>query len=603
MFAEHYEKIKPFLRLVLQLLGYSIVTIIVMAVLYQDKIQQYLDENWNAIRCEPYVIPFAGFSTVADGETYGEKVNKNFQHCTGTHIKTAFPSLFEPFIAFLAIIKSSLAQVSGSINTFRKALTTIRIMFAALVKNTVEKLANSYAVSIFLQEKMKNIVKRQAAVVEVMRQFLVAFPFMMESLMYGPIPRFATWLSRYMGMLISSIIICLLCTFGGPFVSMFACPMCAICFTPSSIVGSGSYRKQIQHCDIGNYLDKSTYITGIIYFGSTSIATETGTVVEHLQTLYPLHHPDDQGRYGKPITYINPSDAFTPAVSASSATHTWVTGSHAIFDSDRNVWTRVAEWANHRKIKPAIAYEPLVCLVTSNHTIPVGDHTCKDYEETGNTSVLHALSFQRQCVRNNIDATDEEIVEYTARMTANHRGIYSGMTYEEFVRWATQYDKEYKFPAHPCVTAIRRFFYQYEPSKKEHGYLNKHFRESIRGFRIDRGGDIVWYRYRGHVVAENTLVQTQTCDQPTGLTQWRRVADCHDAVRLNPVYQNFSIEPTWVIHVYTADSNVCLVDGSSSVLTIADAMEVRDSNWVKGELEILTNVSNCEQGDHHELGK
>jgi hypothetical protein len=588
MIEEYYNQFKPFLRLVLQLLFYAIVVIIIMAILYQDKIQQYLDENWNAIRCEPYVIPFAGFSNVADGKTYGEKVNKNFQHCTGTHIKTAFPSLLEPFIAFLTIIKSSLEQVSGSINTFRKALSTLRIMFAALVKNTVEKMANSYAASVFLQEKMKNIVKRQTAVVEVMRQFLVAFPFVMESLMYGPIPRFAVWLSRYTWMLLSSIVICILCTVGGPFVSMFACPMCAICFTPSSIVGRDGYRKQIKQYDLGSFLDPYTEVTGIIYFGQTSVATNSYDIVRNIQLLYPLH--DKTGgvpEYGEPVTYFNPREAFDKDmhVKKQSQNHTWVTSSHAIFDTETNKWTRIADWAKQRKIRPVFAYEPVVCLVTSNNTIPVNQHTCKDYDEINNSKILHTLSYQRECVRNEIEVSEDELVKYASAREKEGRKLYTGMTYEEFVKWVGEYD-EYKFPHRPCLQVIRHYFYQYEPdnSKLINRYEIQKFRKQMRGFRIDRG-NITWYRYQGHVLAENTLVKTED-------GKWKRVFLCRDAVRLDPFYESFTHEPDWVIHVYTENNDIYLSKSTDTPLTISDAMEVNDDKWNKGELDILTRVSN-----------
>jgi hypothetical protein len=595
MIEEYYNQFKPFLRLVLQLLFYAIVVIIIMAILYQDKIQQYLDENWNAIRCEPYVIPFAGFSNVADGKTYGEKVNKNFQHCTGTHIKTAFPSLLEPFIAFLAIIKSSLEQVSGSINTFRKALSTLRIMFAALVKNTVEKMANSYAASVFLQEKMKNIVKRQTAVVEVMRQFLVAFPFVMESLMYGPIPRFAVWLSRYTWMLLSSIVICILCTFGGPFVSMFACPMCAICFTPSSIVGRDGYRKPIKVCDLGSYLDPYTEVTGIIYFGQTCVATNSFDIVRNIQLLYPLHEKGNGiPEYGEPETFFNPRDAFDRELTSKKQikNHTWVTSSHAIFDSNTNQWTRISDWARQRGIRPAFAYEPVICLITSNNTIPVNQHMCKDYEEINNTKILHTLAYQRECVRNEIEVSEDELVKYASAREKEGRMLYTGMTYEQFVKWVEEYDSEYKFPQKPSLQVIRHYFYQYEPdgSKLKNRYENQYFRKQLRGFRIDRG-DITWYRYRGHILAENTLVKIEN-------GKWKRVFMCHDAVRLDPFYQTFTLEPNWVIHVYTDNGDLCLSKNTNMSLTLSDAMEVKDDKWNKGELDILTRVSNIELVTH-----
>jgi hypothetical protein len=106
----------------------------------------------------------------------------------------------------------------------------------------------------------------------------------------------------------------------------------------------------------------------------------------------------------------------------------------------------------------------------------------------------------------------------------------------------------------------------------------------MRGFRIDRG-NITWYRYQGHVLAENTLVKTED-------GKWKRVFLCRDAVRLDPFYESFTHEPDWVIHVYTENNDIYLSKSTDTPLTISDAMEVNDDKWNKGELDILTRVSN-----------
>jgi hypothetical protein len=362
-----------------------------------------------------------------------------------------------------------------------------------------------------------------------------------------------------------------------------------------SSVGTGSYRKLIRTVDIGNYLDNGTRVSGIIYFGPTTVTSSSAHLIQNMQMLYPLHD-DADGKYGQPMTFLNPSDALTFPHSANRSSQTWVTGSHAIFDSAENGWTRMSVWAKRRNIKPVIGYEPLICLITSNHTIPVGDKLCGDYDEVSDTKVLHALCYQRQCIRNNYTCSDEEIVDYVTRVEKQRRTLHAGMTYEQFTRWVAEYDPDYTFPARPSLDTIRRYFYQYDAPRGMSRQKNIQFRSQLRGFRIDHDDCINWYRIHGGIFAENTLLK---CPK-TG--QWLRVFEFNEAVRLNPVVQQFTFDASWIIHVYTYNGNIEIGSGHSTghgtghstghSTVIADAQEVTDETWTSGELSILSDVAN-----------
>jgi hypothetical protein len=215
-------------------------------------------------------------------------------------------------------------------------------MFKAFIGNTMDKLNNSYAVLIYLREKMKHIIKRQVAVMEIMKQMLKALPFLIYSLSRGPLPRFAVWFGKYLGVLIAVLIICLLCVFGGFFVQIFACPICAICFTEDSIVGTGKYAKKIEDIIIGDKLDDKTIVTGRIFIKR-----------------------DDN--YPFPMYKLD-KDCI-------------LTGSHLVY---KNGWKRVKDLG----IKMEYINTNLVCLITNDHTIPTNKYIFKDYIETSNPNVL-----------------------------------------------------------------------------------------------------------------------------------------------------------------------------------------------------------------------
>jgi hypothetical protein len=215
-------------------------------------------------------------------------------------------------------------------------------MFQAFIGNTMDKLSNSYAVMVYLREKMKHIIKRQVAIIEIIKQFLAAFPFLIYSLSRGPLPRFAVWFGKYLGVLIAVLVICLLCAFGGFFVQIFACPICLLCFSEDSLVGVGKYEKQISDIQIGDKLDDDTIVTGKIYIKGDNING------------YPMYKVD---------------------------TNCILTGSHMIY---KNGWKRVKDLG----IKAENMNCNIVCLITNNNMIPTNKYIFKDYLETQSPNIL-----------------------------------------------------------------------------------------------------------------------------------------------------------------------------------------------------------------------
>lgn len=59
-----------------------------------------------------------------------------------------------------------------------------------------------------------------------------------------------------------------------------------------------------------------------------------------------------------------------------------VSGSHLVYDDMKDGYLSVSEYADSHNIR--VSHDPvpeLVCLITSNHTIPIGNHTFHDWED------------------------------------------------------------------------------------------------------------------------------------------------------------------------------------------------------------------------------
>jgi hypothetical protein len=380
-----------------------VVTLLIFILVYQNRVTDYLNKNWAEVRCNPWIMPLAGFADVAEGTDYMDKVNTNFNKCMNTTIQGTFGELLKPFLTLVGGILSGLKKISETLNSFREVISSIRTLFQAFIGNTVDKLSNSYVALIYLREKMKNIINRQVAIMEIIHQFLTALPFLFYSLSNGPIPRFINWLARYIGMLIFSLVICLLCSFGGFFVSLFACPVCALCFTEDSLIGVGKYKKVIKNVEIGDVLDEHTYVTGKIY-----------------------------------LKYIEPYPYYVHKINNECK----LTGSHCV--KIDNKWMRM----NELNITPEEYSGNLICLITNNHLIPTEEYIFKDYLETDDKDVIFKLMDTVENHLNNEDnsknnnlgrhTTLQGFSDETIKKIINNEDniIYGIVTVEDpFVRW------------------------------------------------------------------------------------------------------------------------------------------------------------------------
>ncbi len=327
---------------IIKIIIFSIVYLNIYLYFFGQQFKEYLDENWTEIRCYPHILPFAGLSSKAEGFTFFDKTFINFNICSYNVIKKMLELFTKPLIAVIIGLVNALKSMSTIINSFRSMSRVIRELYSALVESVYNRMGNTFAAFVYLQEKMKNMIKRQSAIFEVLMQFFTAMPFIFHSFSNGPIPRFAYWLSHYFGVMVAFIAICILCIVGGPFVSMFACPVCAFCFDGNTIIKTDKGDIAIRDLEIGQSL-KDSIITGKII-----LKTDSYELYEYNGIL--------------------------------------VSGTHMVYDKNR--WIRVKDISG---IKSRIINTDLVCFTTNNNLLPINDILFRDYKETNNQNINYNI--------------------------------------------------------------------------------------------------------------------------------------------------------------------------------------------------------------------
>jgi hypothetical protein len=329
------------IKAALKIVVIAVIFIYIHLLVFSTKFQEYIDENWRELRCKPYLIPVAGISSKAEGTNFFSKTINNFNNCTNTQVNSNINVFSKPLMELINGIVGGLSSIRNIINNFRNMAKVIRELFASLVQSTFERISNSFGTMYYFQEKLRNIIKRQSAVFEILSQFLTTMPFLFYSFSHGPIPRFAYWLKNYVGFLISMIVICILCAFGGPFVALFACPVCALCFHKDTIVKTQRGNIKISELKIGDIV------------GSGSNQTKVTGLMNVKQDIYELYNVDN----------------------------VLLSGSHLVYNE--NKWTRVE---NLPGVSSNKYNTEIVCLTTENHTIEINGRLFSDYRETDDES-------------------------------------------------------------------------------------------------------------------------------------------------------------------------------------------------------------------------
>ena len=401
-----------------------IVFIVINVFLFSKKVREYLDDNWRTVRCYPHIIPFAGLSSKPEGNNYFSRTFSNFNQCSYQFISVFLKIFMTPFIGssskngngggIINGISNGVSYIKNIIDNFRRIISVLRELFYALVENTANRLRNTFGSIIYLQEKLKVLIKKQSAMFEVLNQFAATLPFLLYSFSHGPIPRFAYWLARYSGVLIAIIVVCLLCIFGGPFTKLFTCPICLVCFTPDTMIDIDSNNKKaLRFIEVGDKIRDNTVLGKI-------------QMKKNTYELYSYNGVE-------------------------------VTGNHLVFED--NIWKRVNECPSAQRIEKNTE---LYCLITTNNTMYINGIKFRDYQETRDIDINMAVNYKiARHINNNegcISSPQDKHNTYYWGFSENTL-IKVG---EKFVKIQDIVENPYEYPVEGCVTIdSNAVFYDY----------------------------------------------------------------------------------------------------------------------------------------------
>jgi hypothetical protein len=321
----------------------SIIMIVIYVIIFLSVLKfrelreqrQEIINNWTEYKCRPYIIPIAGYFK---GDNFFKYTFQNFNECNWFISKNYFNKLTEPIRYTIDIIKNILYDMLKAVNKLREMAKVLRTLFSQLIGQVFEKLTLSVSTAQFYSEKLRNLIKKQYAIFQMIYFYLETLRMTFDGFLNGPMPIFLLFMMIFGLLTAFFIAICLLCPI--PFVGIFACPICAFCFREDTLIK----------------LDNNTQI-------------EINDIRLN-DRIYP-----NQKVLGK----INIK--FNLPVNLYNICNTWVSESHLCYVS--NVAFRVSDLNPTESCKVS----NIVSLVTETHKIYSNDNIFGDYCEIENHEI------------------------------------------------------------------------------------------------------------------------------------------------------------------------------------------------------------------------
>lgn len=126
-------------------IGFLVITFCIFLIWSYYAILQTKDAikaDWLNQRCNPSVIPFAGWINKPDDDskTAFEFTNENFQFCTQSILSNMMATMMAPFTALLGQLTTVFTSLNDSSNQSRSALSSLRENVANIAKNIMNRI-------------------------------------------------------------------------------------------------------------------------------------------------------------------------------------------------------------------------------------------------------------------------------------------------------------------------------------------------------------------------------------------------------------------------------------------------------------------------------
>ena len=103
---------------------------------------QPIKDNWAVERCNPKVIPFAGFINKPDGASTIQYTQDNFNYCMQNILTSITGYAVEPLTYITSNLTSMYGDIANTLNSIRTVISNVRTNMAKIAQEIFGRLLN-----------------------------------------------------------------------------------------------------------------------------------------------------------------------------------------------------------------------------------------------------------------------------------------------------------------------------------------------------------------------------------------------------------------------------------------------------------------------------
>jgi hypothetical protein len=160
---EVYKKINYFDKYGGSIVGTILILLIFFLLLSYFSImskKNIIKKNWNVEKCNPMVMPFAGFINKPYNMSSMDYTSKNFTGCINNILELIANEFIKPFTNLGSVMSSSINKLVNSVNSIRKKLNDVAKNFASIDNIIMSRIMNVLLPLRYMLIKIKDTIGR-----------------------------------------------------------------------------------------------------------------------------------------------------------------------------------------------------------------------------------------------------------------------------------------------------------------------------------------------------------------------------------------------------------------------------------------------------------
>lgn len=367
----------------------SVIVCIIFTILicyyYSSNALQVVKTNWPEHRCNPLLIPFAGFINNPDHMSKTEFTFHNFASCINGVLMEVVEGAFQPFIFVIKILNEACQSLVDSVNLLRGLTSNVRNNFLNMFQHILSSLFNLVAYFINFNIKLKDTFGKIKSVLATTIYSVFGSYMALQSLFLGMVDVLVKFM-HYGGHIILILILSAAALLAGFFTAPFASIPIGIGIPYTFIFFILLIPVLIYKYLILYYINLPTPPTPddpdwspVCFSGETIInVVDVNNSNNHIQTLLKDIKIGDVLINGEKVTAIIKGSSKNQTIYDINGI--LATAEHYVYDNSSIKWVKVKDHPNSKLVDSF--NEPFVyCLNTDKKIITIANTLFLDWDD------------------------------------------------------------------------------------------------------------------------------------------------------------------------------------------------------------------------------